>query len=448
MNNYDFLELLVSHSGLYLFILLMTGSVYFILLRRIIKTPIDPLFLVIVSTIFGCADVIFMYATNAINIYYFSSFLLTQFAFILGFFSLHSFEHKRIVIASAKRRYPSLELTNINFLVLIGLYVIIQLFVYWKNGIPLFYESRLDYYEGGSGFGIFSRILDVLSLFVCCMLIEWKVMKKLNNVPFLLIWVGGGFFYFLTLILSGSKGSIFTILFIVFAYYYVSANIEQILCIWRKYRMLLIIGGLGIVLVIISIQSIVNKQQDSSSLILLGYRFIASGDIYWYTYPNSVLLTYPASVGGGMLTLFNDFLGLFRLIDWNSFPEYPGVYFYKYHHASDLTQGANMRHNIFGLLYFGYIGSIFYSMLLGILGSFIRFFLPRIQGGGFYFKFICIYFFLKVGVIDADMTLFMTCVDNLALVLPMIFIFNAFINTFFLYSNFNVFKHNNTLLQR
>ncbi|MRG46920.1 hypothetical protein GFS24_17495 [Chitinophaga sp. SYP-B3965] len=430
MNNYDFLDLLIDNISAYFAIFIFLGIFYYFLFRKVVHTVIDPLFWSILFSLFGFADVVLMFFTGAIKPYYFLSYLLTQGAFTVGMLSLSKFENTRIKMPPATVSLPPIN--NANLIAITLLYAGIQLYVYYAKGIPLLYDSRLEYYTGGSGFGIFSRILDVLPVFLFYSLFEKVAEKKITkNFRSYLFYTFGFCFYFATLVLSGSKSSILIVAYTIFCYYYINRQIPLVTSIWKRFRFVIIPGALFFVLLIITVQSL--SQTDAGSpVISLIYRFVASGDVYWYTYPNDVIYTYKP-IQNGWLMMSNDFLGFFRIMDWASFQEYPGVYFYKYHHDSDLIQGANMRHNVFGLLYFGFAGSIIYSFFLGLLVSFIRFFMPRMTINNSYFKFACVYLLLKCNAIEADMTLFITYINNLVIVLIMIIVFNLFITSLFYY---------------
>lgn len=49
-----------------------------------------------------------------------------------------------------------------------------------------------------------------------------------------------------------------------------------------------------------------------------------------------------------------------------------GFQLFQYHYDVDIMTGPNSRHNVFGLFYFGFLGSIIFSFLVGYLSSFFR----------------------------------------------------------------------------
>lgn len=106
----------------------------------------------------------------------------------------------------------------------------------------------------------------------------------------------------------------------------------------------------------------------------LVYRFVAFGDVYWYTYPNGYIDL--VNVTSPFVSLFNDFMGLFRLANWNALPDSLGLSIYRMHHASDVIM-VNPRLNIMGYIYFGYFGIVF-SFVIGVIVGYIRLFLSKI----------------------------------------------------------------------
>ncbi|MGV3706956.1 MAG: hypothetical protein ACO1NU_16420 [Arcticibacter sp.] len=425
MDNYEFGALVEGNFLLYLALIGIVGIVYFLLYRKVIVGILDPYFIYVVSTVFAVADVFLLYFVNGITLYYFTHFLLTQAAFLVGFFMLKVFRNKVITSASENaHKYDDRTIRNILILVqtiVFLLFFIIQVYVYLVNGIPLFYESRLDFYSGGGGFGFMARVLMVLSLFFCYLFLL-NTFRYAKTLTFLWrLFFGGMFlFYLSTLILSGGKSSILVPLSVFFAFLYTSGRRSLITNITNRYFWWFVLGLLALVSIIILVQS--TEEEAVFPILAIFYRFIVSGDVYWYTYPNDVIRTYNITANG-FAWLFNDILGLFRFMSWKDFGEHPGVYFYSYHHFTEVTKGPNMRHNVFGLLFFGYFGGIVYSFILGLLQSFVRFFLSSVRSNNVILNFIIVYLFVQSPAIEPDVTLFLFSVNNLLLILPVLIVF-------------------------
>lgn len=428
MDNYEFETLVESNFPLYLGCLLLVSIVYYFLYRKIVFTILDPFFIYIVSTVFAIADVLIMAFTKAIKPYYISSFLFSQSAFLLGFYTLKGFSNKKINFKLVKNLDFSKSKGTVICIVFFVIFFVVQCTVYYLRGIPILFDSRLDYYNEGGGFGVMARILGVLSMFVCFLIFKIAIdnFKTLSTST----WFALAFmflFYLLTQVLSGGKSAVLTPITILFSYLYISDRKHLIKKISKKYFFLIVLFSLSLVSVIILIQS--GDDSQPPPWLALIYRLVVSGDVYWYVYPNDVIKTYHIKANG-FVWLFNDFLGLFRLISWSDLGTHPGIYFYNYHHPTDATRGPNIRHNVFGLMYFGYYGGIFYSFCLGLMLSFFRFVLVALKSKNIFFKFSVVYLFINCTMIEPDVTLFFLSLNNLLIMLPILFLITVFIQGF------------------
>ena len=189
----------------------------------------------------------------------------------------------------------------------------------------------------------------------------------------------------------------------------------------------ILLCGLGMVSFIIFIQSNPNDLDENTlnPILALSLRFIHSGDVYWYAYPNHVYLL----VNGErwFTALFTDTLGLLRVIDWEQLPEAIGITLKNIHHPSDILQGPNARHNVFGLVYFGFYGSILFSFILGALLGFIRNILPYLLSNNFFGGGLFTYLMCRGAAIDTDPMLTITYFNNLIFIFPSLFIGYLFV---------------------
>jgi hypothetical protein len=137
----------------------------------------------------------------------------------------------------------------------------------------------------------------------------------------------------------------------------------------KKYQY--IITGMAVV-VAVAVSLIQDSSSSGQNIGLLSFlnRLILSGDVFINAYPNSVIEN--MEWHNPLLVIFQDFLGLFRLIYWQDAPTTLGIELYRYFDPAAATVGPNPRHNVFGYVYFGYVGSLFYSFLIGALLSFTR----------------------------------------------------------------------------
>ena len=162
-----------------------------------------------------------------------------------------------------------------------------------------------------------------------------------------------------------------------------------------------------------------DNENKLNPLVSLFIRFIHSGDVYWYAYPNNVYLNIKSNAW--FSALFTDFLGLFRIVGWNNLPEAIGITFKDIHHPSDIPSGPNARHNVFGLIYYGFFGGILFSFLLGVIISFVRNKLPFILKDTMLNGFIFTFLMIKISGLDTDPMLTFTYLNNLLFIFPIIF---------------------------
>jgi hypothetical protein len=196
-----------------------------------------------------------------------------------------------------------------------------------------------------------------------------------------------------------------------------------LLRIIKKQMKKIVVISLLLVTFIISIQSKEKNEEFEEAInpaVEMISRFVYSGDIYWYAYPDNIYKIIPPN--RPLEALFGDFLGLFRLYDWDELPSAIGLTLKRYHHPSDVISGSNARHNVFGLIYFGFYGSILFSFLIGVSISFVRNRLAGIINYTFVGGGIFTYLILKTSGFDTDPTLTLSYLNNLLVIFPVLFI--------------------------
>ena len=422
MNNYEFYEVALNNISLFFSILIFSVFLHYFVFRSQVKSILDPFFLAVISSVFCLTVVFLLYLTNNISFYLFASYILTQFGFILG---LYTFKVKK---SSLDYNQGVVKYNNFNGLVgfyfFSFVYLISQGLIFKLKGIPLFMESRLETFASGGGTGILGRISDVSSIFsiyaffLVIKIDKFRISELFKYIVFLLICI--------TFFLSGSK-SAFLIVFNVFWCYIIFAKIKggNYLAYFKLLKdniKLILISSLLIVCFIIYIQSAnpVNSANNGlNPIFALLLRFVHSGDIYWYAYPNNVYLQIPDS--HWFSALFNDTLGFLRLQSWEKLPEAIGITFKNIHHPSDIPQGPNARHNVFGLIYYGFFGSILFSYIVGLVLGFIRNKLPYIIKNDIFGGSVCTYLICRGSSIDSDPMLTITYFNNIIFVLPILY---------------------------
>lgn len=432
MNNFEFYNIVLSNLTLLIIILLSSFFLHYLVFKKHIKSIFDPYLISAVSNAFCFAVVCFLYFLNNISFYLFISYLLTQLFFVLGLnlFSLNK-NFKNISVLNSRNSYRS---NIVAFYFFSIIFLISQIAIYVTKGIPLFMDSRLETFSAGGGSGILGRIADVSSIFsiyAFFLIIKFNNFKFNDLIKYLILLL-----ILLTFFLSGSKSNFL----IIFSVFWCSIIFNKIkgreyfsnLKFLKKAIKPLILFSFFIVLLIIKVQSSKSNITDENSLnpiLAFVLRLVHSGDVYWYSYPNNVYL----SINGDrwFSALFTDTLGLLRVVEWDKLPEAIGITLKNIHHPSDIPQGPNARHNVFGIIYFGFLGSIVFSFCLGFILSFIRNKLPQLVSNDFLGGGIFTYLMCKGSAIDTDPMLTITYFDNLIFVFPILFICYLFIKEIF-----------------
>lgn len=358
----------IQHLEEGLFFLVLSMSLTFFILRKHIFSIFDPMFFAMLMASCAYSVVFYLYYFSFISEYYFYSFLTTQIAFFIGF-TLNK--------PPNSRNFQKISINDINFGSTAFLYPISfivfflsQLIVYKVSGIPLLMESRLETFTGGSGYGVFNRIIFVssnisLSIAVFSLFfLENKGFKKIFHFSVILFSV-------VVALLSGSKGGLLLIMYnmALTAYFskkLIEYNQKYIQVEKTLYKLLIILFPFA--LFTLYLQS--ELDNFFALIISIAMRFLHTGDIFFMLYPNNYI-DYIKDANG-FIALFKDLLGTFRIINWQDLPVNIGFQVFALHNNEDILSGPNARHNVFGLVYFGFFGAIFFSFILGLLVGFIR----------------------------------------------------------------------------
>ena len=417
MNNYEFLDLFLDGNNVYVYFasLLLSSTIYILIFRGYVRSIFDPLFTSVVFSSLGAAIMLFLMFTRTVSNSLLINYLLTQAAFFWGLFRFRSVED-----TIAPRPVPQ-NFSQINqcFYFFTFITIACHLFTYKVRGIPLFMDSRLEAFIGGTGLGIFSRIMDVSIL--CSVLCYFFLTANSAHIKVTLLHHLLFLVLIVFLVLTGSKSAFLILPFALFCltrfYPTLRNSLSQKFPFSILQNKFLLLGiGIGIALIILSVQK---KQTPLTPLEELGYRLMLSGDVYYMSYPNHV---YELIDGrNGLVALFQDFLGFFRIYPWEKMPEVLGVTLIKYHHGGELLWGPNGRHNIFGLIYFGYYGAIIMSLCLGLLVGLIRNKLLAVKHNNVFFFLLYSLLYIKVVTMETDPMLGFSYLTNVVFVFPFLF---------------------------
>lgn len=403
MSTTDFLVLINDNIDIYLLTFIFTIILYYVIFRKCVFTIIDPFLITLLYSSFATSVVLFLFCCKQIDLYMLSSFVFSQVALWLGYFvykpmKLNDFSNELNILRKSSKFKIYV------FIVSSFLYTILMLYTYIKIGIPLFMPSRLALFSEGGGIGFIGRVISIygtISLFFLFYLHDCK--DKPCNTYIKIYFC----FYIVTLFLSGSKSTVLNIFIVYFAYLLCYGSKKQIL--WIKKHQYKVIGC-----VVLSAMIVILLQSGTEDNPILSFiiRLVSSGDVFYMSYPNKVILDIDNS--NSLTLLFGEFLGTFRFVSWNDIPRPLGMQLFEYHSGYDASIGPNSRHNIIGLFVFGYYGGILFSFLVGLLVSYIRskFFLLKVN----HRPILSIFFialYSSVVASETDITLLIAQVVNL-----------------------------------
>jgi len=353
MDGQTFIFLLATNWLKYI-IALIISMICSVPIFKVIKAPIiDPYKITTIFTVFANAIPIFLLFTNNISINDFIYFVLSEVLFLFGFLFHFNRELKinhPITIVNETKIYIRL------FYIFFGLFLIFDLFTFKYFGIPLFLDYRMALYSNSGGFGIIARFLPLFKIYcIYYSLNEIIVNRKYSKLIIILIFIIDG-------ILWGSKSGFIQIVF-VYSFIIIKNEAYKI-----SYKVYLVLGSL-ILLIGISGLLITNHSLEQS-LVTFFYRFIASGDIYYYSYPDQ-LYKY-VNIPDKVMYLPSFFLAPARLMNYLPYKS-AGIQIYNIIHPYyiDAVTGPNPRMPIISYILFGWYGLIL-SFLAGRFISFFR----------------------------------------------------------------------------
>lgn len=385
--NYNYFSYLYSQINLnlklYLIILFFIALIYILILKKHIYSIADPIVFMILACVFSASDVFFMYFCGMINLPYFINFCITECLMLLGIIifppiklenkkDFHNDEINKNCIKSYDNEEYKHNLIYMFTSVLFNLTVIV---IYYKFGIVLFDKtnSRLDL---AKQMGIFYLIIN-MTLPVYSYLLIWRLNFKtrlFNRILDILNLV----ILITYLLFSGSKSAFVIIMFSVFYYImYLNKNVNlnsRKIRKLNKYLKFLLIVSTIVAIIIMSITKLENNNIVDSFI----FRLVGYGDIYPNYYLTNLNLDGGTFANGCIImfrpivVLFKKLVGIFNIEFLNEFPSLIGLRLYQTIFNTDTISGPNSRHNIYGLFYFGYVGSMLFSFILGLFIGFSK----------------------------------------------------------------------------
>jgi len=424
MNHAEFIGLVTAYPLTYCVSLMAMLAVYIILFRKQVHAFFDPLFFVAVFTAFAASDVVFLWWLNVIDMQYFLQFIATEAAFFLGLALFRPAKDRDPVKIGGNGQKHSLvvwhggerHLLIVLYILSASVFAMTQAITYIALGIPILYESRLKYYSVGGGIGALDRILSVtwfitFYLLLYCFAARVRIPRVVHAVV--------GVALVTSALLSGSKSTFTAMLFATFYFRFLRrdsahGSFDKALAKWQK---VLFVSAIIASILVLSVATV-----TTGPVALIGslaIRFASFGDVYFMAYPHHVVEMVPD--GHEFLAVFGNILAPFRIVSHENVPEPLGFMLHRIVFGFDDSTGPNARHNVFGLVYFGQVGSVLFSLLLGMLVGAIRNLLPAFVRTGSAVE--PLYAFLAISCVWAttDVNLFTKDCVSVILVAPALY---------------------------
>lgn len=366
----NFFSTLINHLPGFLALVMIIASCLYLLLKRHIYSIFDPLFFfLVINEAFCIADVLFMFQHGLIESRYFTNYLLTESALFVGLLQFRPASRKIVSESSIRIQPAALRIlfkTSIFFL--IGL----NLLVYSQRGIPLLLDSRMVVYSIGGGWGLISRLFDVLTAVIIYYLLDilrhrnWRWMEWASMISVILIQI-----------LSGAKSGVIHLVFMAALFGgYTGDIVRSGSRAGRMFKRLTFASIAGLFLVA-SLQSGEGELAGRRVNVFgqVAVRMVNAGDALIYAYPDRFIEQLEGHNPFG--AIFREYLAFFRLASPESLPKHLGVQITDVFIGPDSHFQTNAKHNIFGYVYFGYWGAILFSYLVGTSIGAARHLLPR-----------------------------------------------------------------------
>lgn len=354
MTNYTFYTtVFLPNMLLYIISLLILFAIYALLMKRVVRSIFDPLFIALLFSAFANSIPLFLFITKNIDTDKFVYIVLSEFIFWITYFC---FRKKNSCFAPYVIKESCVS--DSVYFVLLFMYISCHLITYAYFGIPLFKDSRLDTYTNSNGGGILAHLLNFSSFY--CIVYSFYLYYDKTKYRY---W---GIFTFIVAFsfcfLSGSKGSILSIVtaFFFYKYFYKGSSLK--IRPYLKYLPLILLFPICVIIM----QSGTDFMQAVGSFF---FRLLANGDVYWMGVSNNVIDD--VKIHNEMIYLFSRILAPFRLIDYSIVDLPIGVQIDWMLLPGDegILKGPNSRLPILGWVLFRWWGLIL-SFIFGFICAF------------------------------------------------------------------------------
>lgn len=398
-------------------------GVLFLLFRKQIFSVFDPLLFYVLTQAFS----IELGLLQIKGLGYLTSFLLYQLFFTIGFVSLAKDIRKKSIIDDTNLAFKNKELKFWYYFTIIGFIIILlsNIYLISAQGIILLSDNptseKVSAFEGGGGIGAVRRInWGLLNLVNLTTVFLYTKTKKKRFLFILVILV-------LITISGGAKASLLIyVTILAFLGQLRTFNRSRTFQNVNKVKLPLLIFGSALAIFIISTVS----GSLTDSILGLGIRFLYFGDILFYYY-NSDAVKHFQQLGSLDFVNYelNPLLGMLRITPYLPPLSFEMVqYSFSHNEVLDVVTGPNLPYYVKGHIFFGVIGGLIYSFLVGLFIAYIRNLIFKPYNS--YTKYILIFFInLFIFSYAQDSALaFSMFVDTIFFSLPPAFIAFALIS--------------------
>ena len=432
VDNAEYFNVLLDNKTYYSLSLIATMLIYYVFLRRFVFSMLDPLFYNFFFSALASSTVFFLWSVDKIDDLLLFHFVFTQSIFFVFFvffekiFSVYFFRLKR-----SKIHFFSQWDNFFYFCSLSSFVFLFSLSVYFF-GIPALNEmdggSRLQNYND-SLFSNIKRFLDVF--YVVIVFFALKIIFISNNglVGRFLAYFGLMIVIFYGVSL-GSKSffvEFLSVIFLFFFWFFGSSSNP----LNRYVKFLIPIALFGCILMIYS--------KSANAFYYLVYRLVISGDTFYMSYPDNAYLLIDSA--NWFVATFNGILKNLHVISQDEVLTPLGYKLYRLYYPVDYI-GPNPRHNVFGLIYYGFFGAFFYSAILGLVLGLCRGLWRARRGGRWFESILFSLLIVAASRLELDIALAITGFINALVIYPLIFILFYFLYRFFSFSSSSFFEKN------
>lgn len=353
------MEELVLRFGLYY---IFFSVILFLLFRKYLLSVFDPFLFAIL-----------MMASSlslSVDSSFFFYVLFSILAFLIGF-RIVGLPKRNVTQINQLVDLQLLEIFTILFFIF---YAILSIYFLKLSGIPLFSdnptEAKISRFVEGTGW--MRRVFFLSNFLLICICLLIIVSKK--KILFFIMFV----VYFLLSILQGSKSGALGIV-AVFWYLYQQDNLwsNSIIYIKKiiksKIKYVLIITLFLFLSIVIKEAEI--ESEGANPIFSIAFRLMEFGDVMLY-YKTQIVRDSFADFNfiDYILYEFNSILGMLRLADYYEPMGYQMVkaYWSSFSLFDDVVLGPNTVFFVRGHIFFGYIGGIIYSFIMGVLTAYFR----------------------------------------------------------------------------